>query len=179
MMRRLPGAPLSRRTLLERGAVALALGVGHYALGAPGVAALEASAAADVRILHAALYLENEAITAYEAGAKSGLLSKDVLTVAAAFMGDHKAHRDGIAGVLKSLGETPEPARSAYTFGPLRTADDILRLAVTLESGAVTAYRTLASTVENKTVLNFAALVLADEVRHQTVLRSVLKLPTY
>lgn len=138
-----------------------------------------ASAQTDVRILHAALYLEHEAVAAYEAAAASGLVKGDVLAVAAAFMDDHKYHRDGIAGVLTTLGEHPEPARSRYDFGRLTSADDILGLALRLETGAATAYRTLASSVGNKDVLGFAAHVLCDEVRHVTALRTVMKLPVY
>lgn len=173
------GPRISRRSLLRYGGLAATGGLACLAFKPAWTLPLEASAQADVRILHAALYLENEAVTAYEAGAKSGLLTGDTLAVAAAFMDDHKYHRDGIAGVLKSLGEVPAPARSAYDFGRLASADDILHLALRLETGAATAYRTLASTVDTKAVLGFAAHVLCDEVRHQTVLRTVLKLPTY
>lgn len=138
-----------------------------------------ASGAQDVTILHAALYLEHEAIAAYEAGAGSGLLSADVLKVAAAFMDDHKYHRDGIVSTLTSLGETPDVARARYAFGRLQSANDVLNLALRLEQGAATAYRTLASSVENRAVLGFAAHVLADEVRHATVLRAALELRNY
>lgn len=171
---------ISRRSLLQYGGFAATGGLVSLAFNQVWIPTLDASAAADVRILHAALYLENEAVTAYEAGARSGLLKGDVLSVAAAFMDDHKYHRDGIAGVLKSLGEVPAPAKPAYDFGRLQSADDILHLALRLETGAATAYRTLASTVvDTKAVLGFAAHVLCDEVRHQTVLRTVMKLPTH
>lgn len=171
-------ATCSRRALLRSCGLALGSGLAWAAFGDLS-ALVEASPQADVRILHAALYLENEAVTAYTAAAGSGLVKGDVLAAAAAFMDDHKYHRDGIAGVLTKLGETPEPARSAYDFGRLKTADDILALALRLETGAATAYRTLASSVGNKDVLGFAAHVLCDEVRHVTVLRSVMKLPLY
>ena len=169
----------SRRTVLRYGMLVGSAGLYHSAFGGWVPAALAESGNRDVTILHAALYLEHEAIAAYEAGAASGLLSKEVLSVAAAFMEDHKYHRDGIAGAIKTLGDAPDPAKSGYRFGALRTADDILKLALQLESGAATAYRTLASSVQNRTVLGFAAHILADEVRHMTVLRTVLKLPTY
>ena len=99
------GTRLSRRALLQFGGLAATGGLVSLAFASGYPQVLEASAQADVRILHAALYLENEAVTAYEAGAKSGLLAGDVLAVAAAFMDDHKYHRDGIAGVLTKLGE--------------------------------------------------------------------------
>lgn len=168
---------ISRRQALRRTTL---LGGAWFAGGLATIGTpVHASAARDITILHAALYLEQEAIAAYEAGATSGLLPADVLAVAAAFMDDHKYHRDGIAGVLTKLGETPDPPRTDYWFGRLHTANDILELAARLEQGAVSAYRTLASSVENKAVLGFAAHVLADEVRHATVLRNALKLKNY
>ncbi len=133
----------------------------------------------DLAILTAALYLENEAITAYQAGAESNLLSPGVLKVAVAFQSDHKYHRDGISGVLKSLGVEPTGPEKKYDFGSLHSEKDILRLARDRENGAVQAYGTLASNIMNKGVLNFSANVLADEVRHRTVLNAALGIPNY
>jgi len=128
----------------------------------------------DLGILTAALYLENEAVTAYQAGAESKLLSAGVLKVAVAFQSDHMYHAAGISGVLKSLGVTPSGPEKKYLFGPLHNEQDILRLARNLEHGAMQAYATLASNIQTKPVLNFAANVLVDEVRHFTILNSVL-----
>jgi ferritin-like protein len=133
----------------------------------------------DLGILSAALYLENEAVAAYQAGAESKLLSPGVLKVAVPFQSDHKYHRDGISGVLKSLGVTPSGPEKKYDFGSLRSENDILRLARDREHGAVQAYATLASNILTRPVLNFGANVLADEVRHLTVLNSVLGVPNY
>ena len=133
----------------------------------------------DLGILSAALYLEHEAITAYQAGAESKLLSSDVLKVAVAFQSDHKYHRDGIGGVLKSLGVEPAGPERNYDFGRLHSQRDILRLARDREHGAVQAYATLASNIKTKDVLNFGANILVDEVRHLTILNSVLKVPNY
>ena len=133
----------------------------------------------DLGILTAALYLENEAIAAYQAGAESKLLTPGVLAVAVAFQGDHKYHRDGLSGVLKSLGVTPSGPEKKYDFGPLHSEQDILRLARNLEHGAMQAYATLASNIQSKPVLNFAANVLVDEVRHFTILNSVLSGKNY
>ena len=177
-MRREPEPPMSRRQALKHGALVSGGYLSSYLLGGA-APAFGQSPERDLTILNAALYLEHEAIAAYGAGAGSGLLSADVLKVAAAFMDDHQYHRDGIAGVIRTLGQTPAEAKPGYRFGRLRDASDILKLALRLEQGAATAYRTLASSVQNKTVLNFAAHVLADEVRHATVLRRVLDLRNY
>ncbi len=133
----------------------------------------------DEGILTAALYLENEAVAAYQAGAESKLLSPGVLKVAVAFQSDHKYHRDGISGVLQSLGVAPSGPEKKYDFGRLRNETDILHLARDLERGAAQAYATLASNILTKPVLNFGANVLVDEVRHLTILNSVLGVPNY
>lgn len=133
----------------------------------------------DLAILTAALYLEHEAIAAYQAGAESKLLSPGVLKVAVAFQSDHKHHRDGIMGVIRVLGEEPSGPGEKYDFGHLRSEKDVLRLARDREDGAVHAYGTLASNIQNRTALNFGANVLVDEVRHRTVLNAALGMPNY
>ena len=170
---------VSRREALKHGALAGGACLSNCLFGSGVAVVFGQSPERDLTILSAALYLEHEAIAAYEAGAGSGLLSTDVLAVASAFMSDHQYHRDGIAGVIQTLGQTPAAAKQRYRFGRLRDANDILTLALRLESGAAAAYRTLASSVQNKDVLGFAAHVLVDEVRHATVLRGVLDLRNY
>lgn len=128
----------------------------------------------DLGILTAALYLEHEAVAAYQAGAESKLLSPGVLKVAVAFQSDHKYHRDGISGVLKSLGVEPAGPEKHYDFGRIKSERDVLWLAREREDGAVQAYATLASNILTKAVLNFGANVLVDEVRHRTLLDAVL-----
>jgi len=152
--------------------------------GCAGLAALVASGAhktvfgqsgdGDLSILLAALYLENEAIGAYETAIGSGIvIPTDIATVALAFQGDHKFHRDGLIETIKSLGGTPVDAQEKYSFGPIKSLNEILKLARKLEKGAVDAYATLAANIQNRAVLNYAAHVLADEVRHVTVLNAV------
>lgn len=172
------GTLMSRRTLLTRAALA---GGGCLVglLGGGRTLAFGQAPQRDLLILNAALYLEHEAVAAYTTGAGSGLLPAPVLAVASAFMSDHQYHRDGIAGVLKQLGVEPPGPQPAYRFRTLHSADDVLRLALRLEQGAAIAYRTLASSVQSKPILGFAAHVLVDEVRHATVLRHALKLRNY
>lgn len=178
-MRREPDVEMSRRQALTRGAVVGGACLSQWLFGSSTAPVLGQSPERDVTILTAALYLEHEAVAAYELGAASGLLSAEVMTVAAAFLDDHRYHRDGISGVLQSLGLTPSEAEPRYRFGRLEDANDVLKLALRLEDGAATAYRTLASSVQTKAVLGFAAHVLVDEVRHTTVLRDVLGLRNY
>jgi len=165
-------------TLATRRAI---LGVAGAA-GCAIIAARPASAKStdgDLAILAAALWLEYEAIAAYQAGAESGLLSPGILKVAVAFQSDHKHHRDGLIGAIRLLGGTPIGPEKKYRFGRLRDEKDILRLALGLENGAVAAYSTLAANIQNRTVLNFGANIIVEEVRHVTVLNSVLGVPNF
>ena len=93
-------------TVLSASAVALLAGSEKLALAQSG------NAANDVAILNVALGLENEAISAYQIGATSGLLQKPVLDVAVKFQSDHKAHRDALTATIRKLGGTPVAAKS-------------------------------------------------------------------
>ena len=170
---------ISRRDALRGLTLLSGAGLAALTIGGTPPVAFSQSVDGDLGILTAALYLEQEAIAAYQAGAESGLLPEALLKAAVAFQADHKHHRDGLMGAIKTLGGTPLEARNKYSFGRLKSDKDILKLARNLEQGAVDAYSTLASSIENRTVLDFAAHVLADEVRHVTVLKSVLGLPNY
>lgn len=174
----LSGQP-SRRTMLGRFAGVTSAGVIGYLLTGNLRPVYGQSAGGDLAILTAALYLEHEAIAAYQAGAESKLLSEGVVKLAIAFQSDHKYHRDGISGTIRTLGGQPIEAEKKYGFGRLQNEKDILRLAQKLEKGAVDAYSGLAANIQNKDVLNFGAQALVDEVRHLTVLNNALGIPNY
>jgi hypothetical protein len=164
---------LSRRDMLRglamTGCACLAMTIGRV----PKVSCKTVNDEGDISILLAALYLEHEAIAAYETGALTGLLPVGLLNIAIPFQSDHKYHRDGIVKTIEDLGGEAFGSNEKYQFGNFKTAKDVLRFAIKYEQGAVSAYSTLASNIKNKAVLNFAANVLVDEVRHATVLRSV------
>lgn len=128
----------------------------------------------DVAILNVALGLEHQAIAAYDAGAKSKLLTPEQLKVAVAFQADHKRHRDAIISLIRSFGGTPVDPKPSYDFGSIGSAADVVKLAQKLEEGAEIAYLTNAGNLENRDVLNAAVPILEDEVRHNTVLRHLL-----
>ena len=144
---------------------------------AAGNAGLTQGAADDRAILTVALGLEHEAIAAYQAGAKSGLLAGPALAMAASFLADHERHRDALAGLLARLGGAPVAPKASYSFGTIATAGDILALAERLEGGAQDAYLASAAKLTRSDVLDAAAGILADEVRHHTALRMALKQP--
>ncbi|HYX01550.1 MAG TPA: DUF4439 domain-containing protein, partial [Reyranella sp.] len=130
-------------TVLSASAVALLAGFDKMAAAQT---ASMANAASDVGILNTALALENEAISAYQIGATSGLLQKPVLDVAVMFQSHHKEHRDALIATIRKLGGTPvmEKTKAEYAAGlnagSLKSQTDVLKLAARLERGAANAY---------------------------------------
>jgi len=169
----------SRRNLLKTGLLA----------GAATAAALPVIAAptdGDVAILNAALDLEHQAVWAY--GAAAGKLSdtpvgKTILALALRNQADHKAHRDALAGAVKSLGKTPSPARASYDLssyiqageGGLDSDANIGKLALALEVDAALAYADAFSKLKTPGLLAAAATIAPDESAHATAIRAVFK----
>ncbi|MEO6030522.1 MAG: ferritin-like domain-containing protein [Burkholderiaceae bacterium] len=171
---------LSRRraistTGLVLSASAVALLGGRHALAA-GAKVSPAELEADVRILNTALGAENEAIAAYQVGAESGLLSKDVLKVAVAFQGHHKEHAAAIAATVQKLGGKAAAAKAKYSFPveKLKSQNDVLQFAAGLEKGAVSAYLGAVPLFSDRALAQVAASILGDEAMHWAVLRQVL-----
>ena len=90
-------------TVLSASAVALLAGYEKMAAAQSSSAAGNGASATanDVGILNTALALENEAISAYQLGAQSGLLQKPVLEVAVLFQTHHKEHRDVLIATIR------------------------------------------------------------------------------
>ena len=130
----------------------------------------------DVAILNVALGLEHQAIAAYDAGANSKLLSPDQVKIALSFQRDHKRHRDALIKYILRFGGTPVERKSKYDFGAIASATDIVKLAQGLEAGAEAAYLANAYKLQSAEVLNAAVPILADEVRHNTVLQQLLSM---
>ncbi len=151
---------------------AVALLAGQDALAKTGGAATEA----DVRILNTALAAELEAIAAYQVGAESGLLKKPVLDLAVTFQGHHKEHADVLAKTIGKLGGTAAVAKAKYSFPveKLKTQEDVLRFAASLEKGAVSAYLGAVPLFGNRDLAKAAASILGDEAMHWAVLRNAV-----
>ena len=134
----------------------------------------------DVAILNVALGLEHEAIAAYQLGTGSGLLSKDVLGVAVAFQGHHKAHRDALVATIEKMGGTPVAEKKlddyakALDAGAIKSQGDILMLASRLELGATNAYLGVIPAFKDGKLGQVAARLAADETMHWTVLSQAL-----
>ena len=165
-------------TVLSASAVALLAGCEKMASAQ---ASNGASAANDVGILNTALALENEAISAYQLGAQSGLLQKPVLDVAVLFQSHHKQHRDALIAAIKSMGGMPVAEKSKDDYAKelnaatLKSQADVLMLAAKLEKGAANAYLGVIPAFENKDLAQVAGRLAADETMHWTVLASALK----
>jgi len=134
------------------------------------------SAESDTRILNSALGAELEAIAAYQVGAESGLLQKPVLDLAITFQGHHKEHADLLAKTIAKLGGKPVSAKAKYTFPTetLKTQNDVLRFAATLEKGAVSAYLGAVPVFGNRDLAKAAASILGDEAMHWAILRNAV-----
>ncbi|MGA9642564.1 MAG: ferritin-like domain-containing protein [Terriglobales bacterium] len=163
---------LSRRQLLRAGGLSVAAGV--VASGVSARAAKAVRYAGDLAILNVALGLEHQAIAAYDAGAASKLLNADQLKIAVSFQNDHKRHRDALTKFIKRYGGTPVAPKASYDFGTIGSATDIVKLAQSLEDGAMGAYLANAGKLENREILDAAVPILEDEVRHNTVFKQLL-----
>ena len=167
-------------TVLSASAVALLAGCERMAVAQ---SANGGAAANDVGILNTALALENEAISAYQLGAQSGLLQKPVLEVAVLFQTHHKEHRDALIATIRKLGGTPVTAKSdaevaqALNASMLKTQADVLRLAQRLEKGAANAYIGVIPSFGDRALAQVSARLAADEAMHWTVLTQALKDP--
>ena len=166
-----------RRALIGSGvalsAAAVALLGGRDALAA---GAKAGDTESDVRILNTAIGAEYEAVAAYQVGAESGLLGKDILVVAVSFQGHHKEHAAAIAATVKKLGGQAAEAKAKYNFpvDKLKTQADVLRFAAGLEKGAVAAYLGAVPLFGDRALAQVAASILGDEAMHWAVLRQVL-----
>lgn len=130
----------------------------------------------DIDILNTAIAAEHQAVAAYQVGAESGLLEKQVLDLAVTFQGHHKEHIDALAAAVGQLGGTPADAKKMYDFpvDQLKTQADVLRFAAGLEQGAASAYLGAVPLFENRDLSKAAASILGDEAMHWAVLRFAL-----
>jgi len=177
--------PGSRRTFL-RGTSTAVLSAGAIMLLAGRDAQAASStkhAAGDVGILNVALGLEHQGINAYTLGAQSGLLQKPVLDIALKFQADHKVHRDLLIGAIGKLGGKAVEEHSLDTYakalnaGQLKTQEDVLKLALSLELGATNAYLSVVPSFKDHALAKVAARLAADEVAHWAILNNALGMP--
>lgn len=185
MVKNLLEQQYSRRTFLSGTSVAM-LSTGAVLLLAgqdAGAAGSKADAAGDVGILNVALGLEHQGINAYTLGAKSGLLQKPVLDIALKFQDDHKIHRDLLIGAIAKLGGKAVEEKSldvyakALNASQLKSQEDVLKLALSLELGATNAYLGVIPAFKDHAFAKVAARLAADEVAHWAILNNALGMP--
>ncbi len=156
-------------------ATAIALLAGKERLGLVGSAAAQTTNN-DVTILNSALGAEQQAIAAYQLGADSGLLQKPVKDLAIQFQGHHKAHAEALAKAVTKLGGKPVAPLKDYAFqkDKLKSQNDVLAFAASLEKGAVSAYLGAVPVLTDRELAKAAASILGDEAMHWAVLRQAL-----
>src|ERR1700744_4509434 len=175
----------SRRRLLI-GSATTAVSATAFALlaGHPRLAAAKGKArgvaASDAGTLNMALALEHEGINAYTLGAQSNLLQKPVLALAVRFQDDHKAHRDRLNKVIRTLGMTPVEEKSLAEYAQdlevdkLKSQADVLNFAAGLEEQAVNAYLGIIPAFHDRELAHLAGQLAADETGHFTLLSNAL-----
>lgn len=174
----------SRRGFLRGTSVAtLSAGAVLLLSGQEASAASHGDMANDAGILNVALGLEHQGIAAYTLGAKSGLLQKGVLDVAVKFQDDHKIHRDLLAAAITKLGGKPVAEKSlddyakALNAGSLKSQEDVLKLALSLELGATNAYLSVIPSFKDRALAKVAGRLAADETAHWAFLNQALGMP--
>jgi rubrerythrin len=141
------------------------------------------SSSNDAEILNNALYYEHQAIWAYEVAA--GKLSNSdvgnaVKAIALKNQADHKMHRDTLAKVVESLGETPVEAEESYDIssyldrgeGNLDSDVNIAKLALALEIDAAIAYTQEIAKLKTPELITAGASIGSDESAHATAIRA-------
>ena len=135
---------------------------------------------ADLDILQRTLAFEHQGIAAYQLAGASGLLAKDVLSVALLFKGHHEQHRDALAALVRQTGSNPVQPLSddeyvrALDLSKLKNQNDVVALALRLESGAAAGYATDVAALKNRRLAQLFAAICADETVHWTTLNSAL-----
>ncbi|MGQ9898478.1 MAG: ferritin-like domain-containing protein [Acidobacteriota bacterium] len=169
-----PSLVLPRRAVLRMGFVA-GIGPGNLAY-----AAQRGSRSTDVDLLNAALALEHQVIAAYDVG--TGLLKGEPRDLAKHFQSQHRAHRDFLVGEIRKLGGKPVVALDSYKFEgkndaplELKTAEDILVFALSLEAGAASAYLGWLPQLASKPLLATIAGIACDESQHAAAIRLLLR----
>jgi hypothetical protein len=137
-----------------------------------------ASTANDISILNMALDAEYEVAAAYEAAIESRLLQKAVLSLARQFEGQHSAHASLLSATVQKLGGKPAgPKKNAdykFPIEKMKTQTHVLRFAVGLEKGAVSAYLGAVPVLGDRDLAKAAASILGDEAMHLAILRQAL-----
>jgi rubrerythrin len=130
----------------------------------------------DVTILNTAIGLEQQAQWTYGAAAKTNLLKPEVVTVATKIAGQHKEHETALSAAVRQLGGTPPTAKDTYPLPELKSQEDILKYALSLETAAANAYFDAFTKLSSNALKLAGISIMNDESQHVVVLRSALGL---
>ena len=158
---------VSRKKLLASGTALAAFGP---FLLSPFISAAEAAEESDIAILQTAIKLERAGIKAYTDAAGTGLLAPGVLAVAKGFLADHEAHRDALIGAVKAAGVTPTDETTKLTYPPLKTQDDILNFAESVERQAASTYLSVIPAFKDRNLAKVAGSILGVVTTHVAIL---------
>lgn len=140
---------------------------------------LSAPMAADVDLMNAAIALEQQAQWTYGAAAKTGILKPEVVTVATKIIGQHADHEKAWTTEVTKLGGTAPKAKDKYDLPDLKTQEDILKYALSLEVLAANTYFDVLQKLTTKTLKTIAVSIMGDEAQHAVVLSSALGLQPF
>lgn len=161
-----------KSSALFGGAVAVALSSPAGLFGQQVVAAQTD----DLSIITFEYTLEGVAIAAYTAAAGLNILPKPVLDVALKFAGQHKEHQAAFAAVIKQkTGKDPVPPAGPFSFPELKTTEDILKFAKTLEEVAVGSYYSAVGKLKDPQLAATSASIFGIEAQHVAVFAAALQ----
>jgi rubrerythrin len=134
------------------------------------------NAQSDVDILNNALNVENTAIAIYAAALK--MITGANLGMARQHLNQEMAHADALSKAVQKLGGTPSLPLPSYSkaIGHPKTPDDMLRLAETIETTAISAYLGAIPKLSDPTLRQTVAAIATNEAEHVSVVRTALHL---
>jgi Ferritin-like domain len=171
-----PGAPTSRRRLLEASLAASAAAAlaGCGANRARHRPVADPVQDQDVVLLNDLLARERHAIAAYTAGIP--LLGGTRRHAAVEFLRQELAHAGMLLALIKDSGGGARPRAASYDLGQPQTARDVLLLLHEVERAEITGYLDAIPRMKPGRLRAAAATILADDAQHVSVLRSELGL---
>ena len=127
--------------------------------------------AGDLGIVNYALTLEYLETAFYNDVAKSGLFKGDDLALIKQIGAVEQEHVDALTATAKQLGGKPAPEPKAEF--PLDSAEEVLKLAATVENLGAAAYLGQAANIESPDILAAALAIHSVEGRHAAVLNTL------
>ena len=100
------------------------------------------------------------------------------LGMARQHLGQEMAHADAMSKAVQKLGGTPSLPLPSYSkaIGHPKTADDLLRLADTIGTTAISAYLDAIPKLSDPTLRQTVVAIVTNEAEHVSVVRTALNL---